>query len=60
MLAPLTLIRGERGYVTEADATAFRERLPAASLVVMPAGHNVQEELPVELGRRLRHLAGKG
>ena len=58
--APVTLIRGERGYVTDADAAVFQEHLPAASLVVMPAGHNVQEELPVELGRRLRELAGKG
>ncbi len=58
--APVTLIRGERGYVTDADASAFQEHLPAASLVVMPAGHNVQEELPVELGRHLRDLAGKG
>ena len=60
VLVPLTLIRGERGYVTDADAAQFQERLPAASVVVLPAGHNVQEELPVELGRRLRDLAGKG
>jgi pimeloyl-ACP methyl ester carboxylesterase len=60
VIAPVTLVRGERGYVTDADASAFQEHLPAASLVVMPAGHNVQEELPVELGRRLRDLAGKG
>jgi pimeloyl-ACP methyl ester carboxylesterase len=58
--APVTLICGERGYVTDADVSAFQEHLPAASLVVMPAGHNVQEEVPVELGRRLRDLAGKG
>jgi pimeloyl-ACP methyl ester carboxylesterase len=58
--APVTLILGERGYVTDADASEFQEHLPAASLVVVPAGHNVQEELPVELGRRLRDLAGKG
>ncbi|BDV30121.1 alpha/beta fold hydrolase [Microbacterium terricola] len=58
--APLTLIRGERGYVTTADADAYRERVPAASVVDVPSGHNVQEEIPVELGARLRQLAGKG
>lgn len=60
VLVPVTLIRGERGYVTDADAAAFQEHLPAASVVVMSSGHNVQEELPVELGDRLRAQAGKG
>ncbi|MGA7147205.1 MAG: alpha/beta hydrolase [Microbacterium sp.] len=55
---PLTLIRGERGYVTEEDAAQFAARLPEASVVTVPAGHNVQEEIPVELGERLRTLAG--
>ncbi len=58
--APITLIRGDRGYVTDADAAQFHERVPAASLAVVSSGHNVQEELPVELGARLRALAGKG
>ena len=58
--APITLIRGDRGYVTEADAAQFRERVPAASVVTVPSGHNVQEELPADLGRRLADLAGKG
>lgn len=57
--APTTLIRGSHGYVTEADAAEFSRRLPAASLVVMPTGHNVQEEQPVDLGKRLRALVGK-
>jgi pimeloyl-ACP methyl ester carboxylesterase len=56
--APLTLIRGERGYVTGADTEEFIARLPEASVVTVPAGHNVQEEIPVELGERLRTLAG--
>lgn len=58
--APATLIRGDRGYVTDANAAEFLEHMPSASLVVMPSGHNVQEEIPVELGARLRELAGKG
>lgn len=56
--APTTLIRGARGYVTEADAANFAARLPAASVLTVPAGHNVQEDIPIELGARLRDLAG--
>ncbi|KAA9111162.1 alpha/beta fold hydrolase [Microbacterium rhizomatis] len=52
--APITLIRGDRGYVTAADAEEFARRVPAASVEVMASGHNVQEEQPVALGRRLR------
>lgn len=55
--APLTLIRGERGYVTADDAADFARRVPAASVVTVPAGHNVQEDIPVALGERLRALA---
>jgi pimeloyl-ACP methyl ester carboxylesterase len=55
--APTTLIRGDRGYVTEADAEEFLRRVPEASVVTVPSGHNVQEEIPLELGGRLRTLA---
>jgi pimeloyl-ACP methyl ester carboxylesterase len=55
--APLTLIRGERGFVTEADAAEFRRRAPGAAVESVPAGHNVQEELPAELGRRVARAA---
>lgn len=58
--APITLMQGDRGYVTEADAAEFRARVPAASVVTVASGHNVQEERPLELGRDLRTLAGKG
>jgi len=55
---PITLVRGERGFVTPADAEEFRRRLPAAAVVDVPAGHNVQEELPADLGRRIADIAG--
>ena len=55
--APTTLLRGERGYVTEADAQEFARRVPAASVAVVPSGHNVQEEIPRQLGARLRTMA---
>ncbi len=54
--APTTLVRGERGYVTDADAEEFAQRVPEASVVVVPSGHNVQEEIPLELGARLRGM----
>lgn len=55
---PITLIRGERGFVTPADANEFRRRLPEATVIDVPSGHNVQEELPADLGRRIADLAG--
>ncbi len=59
--APLLLIRGDRGYVTDAETEEFARHVPAASIETVASGHNVQEELPVELGRRLsRRAAGKG
>lgn len=56
--APLTLVRGDRGYVTDADAAEFGRRVPAASVVVLASGHNVQEEQPVALGALVRTRAG--
>lgn len=60
VLAPTTLIRGDRGYVTDADAEVFARRLPAASVLSLPAGHNVQEDAPADLAARLRALALDG
>ncbi|WP_242497626.1 alpha/beta fold hydrolase [Microbacterium protaetiae] len=51
--APVTLIRGDHGYVTDDEAADFVRRVPDAEVVVVPTGHNVQEERPVELGRLL-------
>ena len=58
--APLTLLRGDHGFVTEADAAEFARRNPTAAVDTVVSGHNVQEEQPVQLGRRVRELAGKG
>ena len=43
--------RGDRGFVTPADADEFRRRVPAASVIDVASGHNVQEEQPVALAR---------
>ncbi|WJL95174.1 alpha/beta hydrolase [Microbacterium sp. ET2] len=57
--APLELIRGERGYVTNADVDVFRERVPAASVLTLAGGHNLQEDAPVALASEVRRVAGK-
>jgi pimeloyl-ACP methyl ester carboxylesterase len=55
--APVLLIRGDRGFVTEKDATEFLEHVPDATVETVSSTHNVQEQLPVALGERLRDLA---
>ncbi|WP_419956842.1 alpha/beta fold hydrolase [Microbacterium candidum] len=56
--SPITFIRGDHGYVTGAEAEEFSRRVPTASIVVVPTGHNVQEEIPSDLGRLLaEHVA---
>ncbi|WEG10692.1 alpha/beta hydrolase [Microbacterium horticulturae] len=51
--APITLVRGEHGFVTDAEAADFAARLPAARQAVLTGGHNLQEDAPVALGRLL-------
>lgn len=55
--APITLIRGERGFVTAADADQFVERVPGAAVRVLPTGHNAQEEDPAALADIIREAA---
>ncbi len=47
--APITLVHGERGFLTPADVEDYRTRLPEAATIALTSGHNVQEEAPVEL-----------
>jgi pimeloyl-ACP methyl ester carboxylesterase len=49
--APVTLVRGSRGFVTEADAAEFARRIPAATVVALDGAHNLQEDAPIELAR---------
>lgn len=58
--APVTLVRGDRGFVTPADAGEFRRRIPTATIVDVPSGHNVQEELPVALAALVGDIAADG
>lgn len=48
---PLTLIRGERGYLSPGDVDEYARRVPTAEIITVAAGHNVQEDVPVQLGR---------
>ncbi|MBB3156669.1 pimeloyl-ACP methyl ester carboxylesterase [Microbacterium proteolyticum] len=43
---PITLVRGERGFVTPADAEEFTRRVPGAEVRSLATGHNAQEEGP--------------
>lgn len=54
--APVTLVRGERGFVTAADADELVRRIPSARVVVLDSGHNVQEEQPVALADLVRGI----
>ncbi|MDQ1122883.1 alpha/beta fold hydrolase [Microbacterium trichothecenolyticum] len=56
--SPVTLIRGERGFVTAADADVFVERVPAARVRVAATGHNAQEEDPAALAGAIRDEVG--
>ena len=50
-------LRGERGFVTEGDAADFVARVPQASVLTVPSGHNVQEELPAPLAALVFDIA---
>ena len=41
--APITLVRGARGFLQDADAAEFAARVPHATITTVDAGHNVQE-----------------
>ncbi len=51
---PIVLVRGERGLLTDDDVSEFVRRLPGSIVHTVPAGHNVQEELPVDLAAIVR------
>ncbi|MEJ1088874.1 alpha/beta hydrolase [Microbacterium sp. Mu-80] len=47
--APVTLVRGSRGFLRDDDVAEFSRRLPSASVIAVDAGHNVQETAPAFL-----------
>ncbi|MFN3948694.1 alpha/beta fold hydrolase [Microbacterium sp.] len=52
--APVTLVRGERGFVSAADAEEFARRVGDAEVRVLATGHNAQEEDPAALAEVIR------
>lgn len=54
--SPVTLLRGERGFVTQTDAATFISHRPDAAVRVLPTGHNVQEEAPAALAEVIRGI----
>ena len=57
---PLTLVHGERGFLSAQDVTDYRAHRPDAVIIAVPSGHNVQEEAPVELAGILAGIARAG
>lgn len=54
--SPIVLIRADQGYVSAHDAEQFQARLPAASIITMAAGHNVQEFVPRQLAALIAEM----
>ncbi|MDR6690550.1 pimeloyl-ACP methyl ester carboxylesterase [Microbacterium sp. 1154] len=54
--APVALVRGERGFVTQRDAEELAQHVPGVDVHVLATGHNAQEEDPRGLARVIRSL----
>ncbi|MET0144369.1 MAG: alpha/beta hydrolase [Ilumatobacteraceae bacterium] len=46
---PVLLVRATRGFLSDEVVDEFMARVPGAELATIDAGHNVQEDAPVEL-----------
>lgn len=49
LAVPVLLVRGARGFLSDAVVAEFLDRVPDSTSVSIDSGHNVQEEAPVEL-----------
>ena len=56
---PILLVRGTGGIVGDELLDEFRRRLPAAEVLTLEAGHNVQEMQPLALADAVRHTADR-
>lgn len=56
--APLTLVYGERGFLTAQDVADYRTKNAEATIIAVASGHNVQEEAPRELAAIVAAIAG--
>jgi pimeloyl-ACP methyl ester carboxylesterase len=55
---PVLLIRGEQGFLSDDNVAELRRRVPQASVVTLPAGHNVREQDPVRLAEEITAFLG--
>jgi pimeloyl-ACP methyl ester carboxylesterase len=55
---PVLLVRGERGFLSDDNVAELRRRVPAATVVTTPTGHNVQEQDPVLLAKVVAEFLG--
>jgi pimeloyl-ACP methyl ester carboxylesterase len=55
---PVLLVRGERGFLSPEVVDEFCRRVPHAGVVEVAAGHNVQEDAPVELAQIVNQFLG--
>lgn len=46
---PITLVHAAQGFLAPELVTEFRDRVPAARVIEVPGGHNVQEQQPLAL-----------
>lgn len=58
--APITLVRGDTGFIADDARTEFVQRVPAATVIDVAAGHNVQETAPAVLADIIRDAAATG
>nr|WP_105566076.1 alpha/beta hydrolase [Microbacterium halophytorum] len=56
--APITLVRGTRGFVDDDAAARFAARLPSSRTISLDAPHNVQEVAPRDLAAIIRKAIG--
>ncbi|WP_231916032.1 alpha/beta fold hydrolase [Microbacterium karelineae] len=56
--APVTLVAGSRGFLSDDDVRAFQAARPADPVTILDAPHNVQETAHIDLARLVRaHIA---
>lgn len=53
-VVPVTLVRADQGFLTEAAVARVTERAPGVEVVVVTSGHNVQELAPSALADVVR------
>jgi pimeloyl-ACP methyl ester carboxylesterase len=56
---PVLLVRATQGFLTDALEAEFISRVPSSSVVRIDAGHNIQEQAPVELAAAVSNFVAE-